>query len=58
MPASNVMNEFRSGKLRSGSKHGPVVTNVHQARAILISEARKEGANIPPPRNRPKRRKP
>lgn len=47
MPASKVLKEFRAGKLRSGSKHGPVVTDIHQARAIQISEARKEGHDIP-----------
>ena len=47
MPASNVLKEFRAGKLRSGSKHGPVVTNPQQAVAIQISEARKEGHDIP-----------
>lgn len=47
MPASQVMKEFRKGRLRSGSKHGPVVTNIHQARAIQISEAREEGHDIP-----------
>ncbi len=52
MPAKRVMAEFKSGSLHSGSKTGPIVTNPHQARAILISEARKEGANIPRKRSR------
>lgn len=36
-----VMHEFREGKLHSGSKHGPEVTNRKQAIAIALSEARK-----------------
>lgn len=47
MPASKVMPEFRAGKLHSGSKRGPVVTQKKQAKAILLSELRKEGHNIP-----------
>lgn len=42
-----VMHEFKSGKLHSGSKKGPEVTNPKQAVAIALSEARKEGARIP-----------
>jgi hypothetical protein len=54
MPASEVLKEFRQGTLRSGSKHGPVVTNPKQALAIQISEARKEGYDIPqkPPQSK------
>ena len=40
---TKVMKEFGSGKLHSGSKKGPLVTNVKQAQAIAISEARKKG---------------
>lgn len=47
MPASEVMKEYRKGNLHSGAKDGPVVTNPHQAKAIQISEARKEGHRIP-----------
>lgn len=47
MPASEVMKKFRAGKLRSGSKTGRVVKNPKQAIAIQISEARKEGHDIP-----------
>jgi hypothetical protein len=36
-----VMKEFGAGKLHSGSKKGPVVTNPKQAVAIGYSEARK-----------------
>lgn len=36
-----VMTEFSQGKLHSGSKKGPVVTNPKQAVAIGYSEARK-----------------
>lgn len=34
-----VMKEFKKGKLRSGSKHGPVVKDKKQAVAIAMSEA-------------------
>ena len=34
-----VMHEFKSGKLHSGSKKGPKVTNRKQAIAIALSEA-------------------
>ena len=36
-----VMEEFKAGKLHSGSKKGPEVTNPKQAIAIALSEARK-----------------
>jgi hypothetical protein len=42
-----VMHEFKTGKLHSGSKKGPVVSNKKQAVAIALSEARKAGAKIP-----------
>jgi uncharacterized protein DUF6496 len=42
-----VMEEFKHGKLHSGSKKGPEVTNRKQAVAIALSEARKAGAKIP-----------
>jgi hypothetical protein len=45
MPASEVMTKFRKGKLHSGSKKGPKVTNRAQAIAIEISEKRAEDAN-------------
>lgn len=47
MPASLVKKKFEQGRLHSGSKHGPVVTNPSQATAIQISEARSEGYRIP-----------
>lgn len=37
-----VLDEWKSGKLHTGSKSGPVVTNKKQALAIAISEARKK----------------
>jgi hypothetical protein len=43
MPASQVMKEYKAGKLHSGSKHGKVVRNKKQAVAIQLSELRKEG---------------
>ena len=42
-----VMKEMKAGKLHSGSKKGPVVTNRKQGIAIALSEARKSGAKIP-----------
>ncbi len=36
-----VMKEFGQGKLHSGSKKGPLVTNPKQAVAIGYSEAKK-----------------
>ena len=36
-----VMEEMEEGKLHSGSKKGPVVTNKKQGIAIALSEARK-----------------
>ena len=43
-----VMKEFKSGKLHSGSKKGPEVTNPKQAIAIGLSEARRAGKKIKP----------
>jgi hypothetical protein len=43
MPSETVMHEFKHGKLRSGSKHGPRVRSRKQAIAIMLSERRKEG---------------
>jgi hypothetical protein len=34
-----VMHELKAGKLHSGSKNGPVVTNPRQGIAIALSEA-------------------
>lgn len=36
-----VMDEFKAGELRSGSKSGPQVTNPKQAIAIALSESRR-----------------
>jgi hypothetical protein len=41
------MKQFKEGKLHSGSKKGPDVTNPKQATAIALSEAREAGARIP-----------
>lgn len=43
-----VMKEFKEGKLHSGSKKGPEVTNPKQAIAIALSEARKSGQSVKP----------
>jgi len=42
-----VMHEMKEGKLHSGSKHGPVVSNPKQGIAIALSEARKKGLKVP-----------
>lgn len=42
MPSSEVMHKFKSGKLHSGSKKGPIVRNPEQAVAILMSEKQNE----------------
>lgn len=42
-----VMHEYKEGKLHSGSKKGPVVSNPKQAIAIGLSEARKKGLKVP-----------
>ncbi len=44
---STVIEEFKKGKLHSGSKSGPEVKSRPQAIAIGLSEARKAGAKIP-----------
>jgi len=49
-----VMKEFKSGKLHSGSKKGPVVSNPKQAIAIGLSEARKAGEKVKPLKKRGK----
>ena len=38
---AKVIREYNAGKLHSGSKKGPTVTNKKQAIAIGLSEARK-----------------
>lgn len=43
-----VEREFKEGKLHSGSKKGPIVTNPKQAIAIALSEARKKGEKVSP----------
>jgi hypothetical protein len=40
MPFTNVMPQFKSGHLHSGSKSGPTVKNPKQAVAIMLSEKR------------------
>lgn len=42
-----VGKEFKAGKLHSGSKEGPIVTNPKQMVAIGLSESKKMGAKIP-----------
>jgi Family of unknown function (DUF6496) len=56
MPSSEVMGEYKAGKLRSGSKKGPKVKNRKQAIAIMMSERRKEGKGGGRKRSRQKSR--
>ena len=42
MPSRLVPKKFKAGKLHSGSKKGPVVTDPKQMVAIMLSEKRKE----------------
>ena len=44
------MREMKEGKLKSG-RSGKKVTDRKQAIAIGLSEARKNGAKVPPPKN-------
>jgi hypothetical protein len=44
---SKVMREGYEGKLHSGSKEGPVVSDPQQMKAIALSEARKKGMKVP-----------
>ena len=39
MKVKKVMDEFKEGKLHSGSKKGPIVKNAKQAVAISLNEA-------------------
>jgi hypothetical protein len=41
---ANTMHEWKTGKLHSGSKKGPIVTSQKQAIAIGLSENRKANA--------------
>lgn len=43
-----TIREFEEGKLHSGSKKGPKVTNLRQGVAIALSEARRKGLKVPP----------
>jgi hypothetical protein len=45
------MEEMKEGKLKSG-RSGKKVTNPKQAIAIGLSEARKEGGKVPPPKKK------
>lgn len=46
-----AMDEFKHGKLKSGTS-GKKVTSRKQAVAIGLSEARRAGAKVPPPRSK------
>ncbi len=42
MKVADVMEEFKKGKLHSGSKKGPMVRKPKQAIAIALSEAKRD----------------
>jgi hypothetical protein len=46
-----AMHEMKEGELRSG-KSGKKVSDPKQAIAIGLSEARREGGKVPPPKER------
>jgi hypothetical protein len=48
------MREMKAGRLKSG-RSGKKVTNPKQAIAIGLSEARKKGAKLPPPKKSARR---
>lgn len=43
-----TMDEFKGGKLHSGSQKGPVVKSRAQAIAIGLDEERRAGKKVPP----------
>lgn len=47
---AEVMHEYKRGTLKSGQGKHPKVKSRKQAIAIGLSEARKEGARVPPPK--------
>lgn len=52
-----VEKEFHEGRLHSGSKKGPIVTNPKQAIAISLSEARKAGEDVAPLKKKRKKKR-
>jgi hypothetical protein len=58
MPSALVPKKFKAGKLHSGSKHGPIVTDPAQMKAIFLSERRNERETGSPDRHpKPTRRR-
>jgi hypothetical protein len=49
-----VMKEGLAGKLHSGSKKGPIVTNKKQMVAIALDESRRAGEKVTPKKKRKK----
>lgn len=49
-----VLKEFKEGKLHSGSKKGPKVTKLSQARAIAFSEDRRADKTAKKPKRKKK----
>ena len=52
-----AMRRKKAGKLRTGQGKGRKVTSDKQAIAIGLSEARKKGAKVPPPKKTASRKK-
>ncbi len=50
-----VMREYKHGKLKSG-RSGKKVKSRKQAIAIGLSEARKRGAKVPPPKKKSRKK--
>ena len=51
-----AMRERKTGKLKSG-RSGKKVTSRNQAIAIGLSEARREGGKVPPPKRKGRKKK-
>ena len=51
-----VMHEYKKGTLKSGRSRKPVKSR-KQAIAIGLSEARRRGAKVPPPRSSSKKKR-
>jgi hypothetical protein len=46
------MHAFKEGEMHPGKKSAPATHNQKQGIAIALSEARKKGMKVPPPKNK------